>query len=118
MDLVQSFPPLVSERNKLLILGTMPGERSLKAGQYYARPRNAFWHIIGELFGAGPSRGNAVRGAVCCASLIMWLNLSIRRMKSSMPTRAQTGDCKRRLNHVCSKHTVNLRGYHRLQDQR
>ena len=55
MSLVQSFPPIVSQQSKLLILGSMPGEASLKAGQYYAHPRNAFWHIMGELFGAGPS---------------------------------------------------------------
>jgi hypoxanthine-DNA glycosylase len=55
MSWVQSFPPIVSERSKLIILGSMPGELSLKAGQYYAHPQNAFWVIMGELFGAGRS---------------------------------------------------------------
>ena len=52
---IESFPPIVSEKSKLLVLGSMPGEVSLKAGQYYAHPQNAFWRIMGELFGAGPS---------------------------------------------------------------
>lgn len=52
---IESFPPIVSGNSKALILGSMPGEASLKAGQYYAHPRNAFWPIMGELFGAGPS---------------------------------------------------------------
>jgi hypoxanthine-DNA glycosylase len=55
MTRVQSFPPIVSQRSKVLILGSMPGEASLKVGQYYAHPRNAFWPIMGELFGADPS---------------------------------------------------------------
>ena len=60
---VYSFPPIVSERSKLIILGSMPGELSLKAGQYYAHPRNAFWDIMGELFDAGPSLPYAERVA-------------------------------------------------------
>jgi hypoxanthine-DNA glycosylase len=30
----------------------MPGIRSLEAAQYYAHPQNAFWKVMGELFGA------------------------------------------------------------------
>ncbi len=45
-----SFPPVVDEKSKILILGTMPGETSLKSGEYYADPHNPFWKIIQKLF--------------------------------------------------------------------
>jgi TDG/mug DNA glycosylase family protein len=55
MTRIESFPPFVSDKSKVLILGSMPGEASLKAGQYYAHPRNAFWDIMGELFEIEPT---------------------------------------------------------------
>lgn len=48
---IYSFPPIVAENARILILGTMPGRESLAQQQYYAHPRNAFWPIMGELFG-------------------------------------------------------------------
>ncbi len=51
MDQVQSFEPIIGRRPRIIILGSMPGVASLEAVQYYAHPRNAFWPIMGKLFG-------------------------------------------------------------------
>ncbi len=54
MTRIESFPPIAAKNAKILILGTMPGEASLKAQQYYAHPRNHFWRLMGALVNAGP----------------------------------------------------------------
>lgn len=59
--LSSGFPPVARRDAQLLILGSLPGVRSIEAAEYYAQPQNAFWRIMGELVGAGPELGYAAR---------------------------------------------------------
>ena len=43
------------------MLGTLPGEESLRRGEYYAHPRNLFWPIVFALFGEAPPPDYAER---------------------------------------------------------
>ena len=55
MERSEGFPPLARKDAQILILGSLPGRKSIDVGQYYGHPRNAFWHIAAELFAV---RGN------------------------------------------------------------
>jgi len=46
------FPPLIGDAPKLLVLGTFPSPLSRERGEYYGNPRNLFWKLILEIFGA------------------------------------------------------------------
>ncbi len=46
-----AFPATVDETVRLLILGSLPGDVSLAAGQYYANPTNQFWRLVGDVIG-------------------------------------------------------------------
>ena len=51
VTLKRSFPPVADARTRLLICGSLPGDRSLAARRYYAHPQNQFWRLLSPVIG-------------------------------------------------------------------
>ncbi|MBA3022452.1 MAG: DNA-deoxyinosine glycosylase [Gammaproteobacteria bacterium] len=87
MQRLNSFPPVANRNARILILGSMPGQRSLDAQQYYAHPHNAFWKIMGELVSAHPHLPYEQRmAALKQAGIALWDVLQTCEREGSLDT--------------------------------
>ena len=92
MPRIQSFPPIENPSASVLILGSMPGKESLRAGQYYAHRRNAFWPIMGDLLGAAPILPYEARTQILKSSgIALWDVLASCTRHSSMDADIDAG---------------------------
>ena len=49
VDFKEGLAPLVGEAPRVLVLGTLPGDESLKKQAYYSNPQNKFWEILDNI---------------------------------------------------------------------
>ncbi len=49
MNNCKSFKPSIDNNSRILILGSMPGVKSLEEQQYYAHPQNRFWKVMASI---------------------------------------------------------------------
>jgi hypoxanthine-DNA glycosylase len=50
-DRLHGLPPRIGRGCRMIVLGSFPGEASLRARQYYAHPRNHFWPRLSAIWG-------------------------------------------------------------------
>lgn len=48
--MIKAFKPIATPQSRILILGTMPGEKSLQLQEYYGNRGNQFWRIMFSIF--------------------------------------------------------------------
>lgn len=70
-DISVGFAPIARPDARVLVLGSLPGRRSLEMGQYYAHPRNAFWPIMRSLAKSDGSYEERCKGLLK-AGIAVW----------------------------------------------
>lgn len=92
---IRSFDPVASKNARVLILGSMPGERSLVAAEYYAHPRNAFWKIMQEVAGVDSAASYEQRlRSLKVRGIALWDVLHSCYRKGSLDAAIKNGSVK------------------------
>jgi len=85
---LRSFDYVARPEARVLVLGSMPGQASLDAGEYYAHKQNAFWRIMGALFGAAPELPYALRlEKLTAAGIALWDVIAACEREGSLDAR-------------------------------
>ena len=80
-----AFPPVAGPDARILILGSMPSETSLREGFYYGHPRNAFWRILSEVYGRPlPDTIDDKRALILDHRLALWDSLMACEREGSL----------------------------------
>ena len=89
-----SFPPVVAPDTRVLVLGSLPGEKSLAAQRYYAHPQNRFWHLIGKVIGVAlePLEYEERLQALLAAKVGLWDTVASARRAGSLDASIRDAD--------------------------
>jgi len=79
------FAPIASRDAETLVLGSLPGRRSLELRRYYAHPHNAFWRLMAAIFGTDGDLPYTRRVRILTANRIaVWDVLAAARRPGSL----------------------------------
>ncbi|MBI3135186.1 MAG: DNA-deoxyinosine glycosylase [Bacteroidetes bacterium] len=68
-----SFEPVATPHAQILILGSLPGDRSIAENEYYAHPANRFWKVIAGVFDCPlPATYDAKKALLLSKHIALW----------------------------------------------
>lgn len=114
-DFKKSMRPWVGEKPQILILGTMPGDKSLELQAYYCNPNNAFWKLMCEFFGECDECNMTKKEYITSKGIALWDCLASGVRKGSMDsgydeTTLKGNDIQTLLDEYPTIHTIVLNG--------
>src|SRR5512139_2245969 len=108
MHEISGFDPIAAPDARVLILGSMPSKVSKAKEQYYGHAKNAFWVIMGRLFGAEPDLCYGLRKEILIVHQVaVWDVLKTCR-------RAGSGDAGIRLESIVTNDFNDFFSHHEL----
>lgn len=85
MSQCRSFAPLADAGSKILILGSMPGVKSLQEQEYYAHPQNRFWKLLALLLNEPAPRNYAAKKSLLARhGVALWDTLGVCEREGSL----------------------------------
>ncbi len=87
----KGFPPIADKRSEILILGSLPGDRSILAQEYYANPQNKFWALIGFSESRGQSGYEAKKRYLQEKRIALWDVLDYAEREGALDSKIKKG---------------------------
>ena len=114
-DFKESLSPWVGDNPKVLILGTMPGDKSLELQAYYCNPNNSFWKLMFEIFGECDECNMTKKEYITSKGIALWDCLASGVTKGSMDSgydesTLKGSDIQSLLDEYPTIHTIVLNG--------
>ena len=122
----QSFDPVADTDSRLLILGSMPGIRSLQMQQYYGHPQNRFWKILANIYNTElPETIIEKKEFLINQHIAVWdviASCEIKGSSDSSITNVEVNDLKKiidqsQITHIYTNGNLADRLYHRYFDE-
>jgi double-stranded uracil-DNA glycosylase len=87
------LPPIVGAAPRVLILGTLPGDESLRRQEYYGHPQNHFWRVVADALGEALGDNYAARIAMLTRHrLALWDVLASAERTGSLDAAIRHGE--------------------------